>query len=63
LRASATYALIMLRVTRIDSPKPMIGSADTAHGDSESEGRNLGAIQEVGAEEANRDEKVEQEYK
>jgi len=39
----------------------MVGGRYTRHGDSQSDGSNLGGVQEVGTEETNWDEEVEQE--
>ena len=42
-------------------PQPVVGGRDTGHGDTEAGGCDLSAVQEVGAEETNGDEKVEEE--
>jgi len=42
-------------------PQPVVGGRDGGHGHAEPHGRNFGAVQEVGAEEADRDEEVEGE--
>ncbi|KAJ8119046.1 hypothetical protein OPT61_g95 [Boeremia exigua] len=44
-------------------PAPVETSRQTGHGDAETCGRDFSAVQEVGAEEADGDEEVEQEHK
>jgi len=39
----------------------VVGGRDTCHGNSQSDRGDLGGVQEVGTEETNRNEKVEQE--
>lgn len=42
-------------------PEPMVGGGNARHGDPQVQRRDFGAVQEVGAEEADGDEEVEHE--